>query len=400
MDRFINNRAPKRLLLIFILMTALSLGLSFLIADKCAKAIVSRQIRAELAAAGGGRITAPPEESSISAGEERFGDYGIDRSLPPGIMPNFPAVRRTVFIPLFSILTALSAIWFVLSERELMVLYRDLEKLRAECIAAADKPGNSVSMYGEDLSTMRRISESADLLAGRLNSLSSRLSGEQKYLRSFLTDLSHQIKTSLAVVRLNTDILSEIEDLPEERREKLSDEIQLNLDGMERLVVEAIKLAKLNAGAVEYDMELCSPAEACSLAIKRMAPLLRRKNINVTASLPEDIKLVCDKAWLCEALENVIKNSADHSECTEIRAELTETPVMATIAISDNGKGIAQEDIPKLFERFSSGSKDTTMYSSGLGMSIAQKIMRAHGGDILVYSEPGKGTRFEFVFIK
>jgi signal transduction histidine kinase len=301
---------------------------------------------------------------------------------------------------LFSILTALSAIWFVLSERELMVLYRDLEKLRAECIAAADKPGNSVSMYGEDLSTMRRISESADLLAGRLNSLSSRLSGEQKYLRSFLTDLSHQIKTSLAVVRLNTDILSEIEDLPEERREKLSDEIQLNLDGMERLVVEAIKLAKLNAGAVEYDMELCSPAEACSLAIKRMAPLLRRKNIDVTASLPEDIKLICDKAWLCEAVENVIKNSADHSECTEIRAELTETPVMATIAISDNGKGIAQEDIPKLFERFSSGSKDTTMYSSGLGMSIAQKIMQAHGGDILVYSEPGKGTRFEFVFIK
>ncbi|MBR6968376.1 MAG: HAMP domain-containing histidine kinase [Ruminococcus sp.] len=400
MDRFINNRAPKRLLLIFILMTALSLGLSFFTADKCAKAIVSRQIRAELAAAGGGRITAPPEESSIAAGEERFGDYGIDRSLPPEIMPDFPAVRRTVFIPLFSILTALSAIWLALSVRELMTLYRDLEKLRAECIAAADKPSRSVSMYGEDLSTLRRISESADLLAGRLNSLSSRLSGEQKYLRSFLTDLSHQIKTSLAVVRLNTDILSEIEDLPEERREKLSDEIQLNLDGMERLVVEAIKLAKLNAGAVEYDMELCSPAEACSLAIRRMAPLLRRKNINVTASLPEDIKLVCDKAWLCEAVENVIKNSADHSECTEIRAELAETPVMVTIAISDNGKGIPQEDIPKLFERFSSGSKDTTMYSSGLGMSIAQKIMRAHGGDILAYSEPGKGTRFEFVFIK
>ena len=255
-------------------------------------------------------------------------------------------------------------------------------------------------MYGEDLSSLRRISESADLLVSRLNSLSLRLSGEQKYLRGFLTDLSHQIKTSLAVVRLNTDILSEIDDIPEERREKLSDEIQLNLDGMEHLVVEAIKLAKLDSDAVEYDMKLCSPADACNMAIKRMAPILRKKNMTVTASLPEDIKLVCDKAWLCEAVENVIKNSADHSDCTEIKAELTEDPVMVTLALSDNGRGIAQDDIPKLFERFSSGSNDTTMYSSGLGMSIAQMIMRAHGGDILVYSEPGKGTRFEFVFIK
>lgn len=400
MDRFINNRAPRRLLLIMLLLIALSAGIAFFTADKCAKAIVSRQIRAELAAAGGGRITAAPAESDIAAGEKIFSDYGIDRSLPPGIMPDFPAVRRTVFIPFFSVLTALSVLWFIISLRELMVLYRDLEKLRTECIAAADRTGRSVSMYGEDLSSLRRISESADLLVSRLNSLSLRLSGEQKYLRGFLTDLSHQIKTSLAVVRLNTDILSEIDDIPEERREKLSDEIQLNLDGMEHLVVEAIKLAKLDSDAVEYDMKLCSPADACNMAIRRMAPILRRKNMTVTASLPEDIKLVCDKAWLCEAVENVIKNSADHSGCTEIKAELTEDPVMVTLALSDNGRGIAQDDIPKLFERFSSGSNDTTMYSSGLGMSIAQKIMRAHGGDILVYSEPGKGTRFEFVFIK
>ena len=109
--------------------------------------------------------------------------------------------------------------------------------------------------------------------------------------------------------------------------------------------------------------------------------------------------IMCDKGWLCEAIENIIKNSADHSECTEITAELTQNPAMTTLAISDNGKGIPQEEIPKLFERFSSGSRDTSMYSSGLGMSIAQKIVRAHSGEILVYSEIGKGTRFEFVFL-
>ena len=147
-------------------------------------------------------------------------------------------------------------------------------------------------------------------------------------------------------------------------------------------------------------MVLNSPAEICRIAVKRMSPLLRSKNITVNSDLSDEIKFLCDKGWLCEAIENIIKNSADHSDCTEISLELKENPIMITLALSDNGKGIPQEEIPKLFDRFSSRSNDKTMYSSGLGMSIAQKIVRANGGDIMVYSEIGKGTRFEFVFIK
>ena len=195
-------------------------------------------------------------------------------------------------------------------------------------------------------------------------------------------------------------MLSELDDLSQEKRDKLSDEIQLNLSSMEKLVVEAIKLAKLNANAIEYNMELNTPAEICRIALKRMSPLLRSKGIAIKEALTDDIKLMCDKGWLCEAVENIIKNSADHSECTEISIDIQENPVLVTLAVSDNGKGIPQAEIPKLFERFSSLSNDRTMYSSGLGMSIAQKIVRANGGDIMVYSELGKGTRFEFVFIK
>jgi signal transduction histidine kinase len=146
-------------------------------------------------------------------------------------------------------------------------------------------------------------------------------------------------------------------------------------------------------------MEAHRVSDVFALAVKRISPLLRKRNIRINAELPEDISLVCDKGWLCEAIENIIKNSADHSECTEITAELTKNPIMTTLAISDNGKGIPQEEIPKLFDRFSKKSQDSSMYSSGLGMSIAQKIVRGNNGEIFVYSEVGKGTRFEFVFI-
>ena len=147
-------------------------------------------------------------------------------------------------------------------------------------------------------------------------------------------------------------------------------------------------------------MEQCYLADVCILAVKRITPLLRKHDISVEMKLDDSIAMKCDKGWLCEAIENIIKNSADHAECTAITVELRDDPVMTTIALSDNGKGIPQWEIPKLFERFSVRSNDKSMYSSGLGISISQKIVRAHGGEILVYSDIGKGTRFEFVFIR
>lgn len=399
-DRFINNRSPKKLLLILLILIALSAAISYFISGICADKIVSAQIRSELAVAGGGKFTDLPQDEFISAGEEMFSQYSIDRDIPPRLMKNYDNARRSVFLAMFVSMMILSLVWFVVSINEIMGIYKDLEKLRDECLAAADKENGIINLYGEDLGCVHRISDAAERLVNRLNSLNAKLRSEQHFQQTFLTDLSHQIKTSLAVVRLNTDMLSELDDLSSERRDKLSDEIQLNLDSMERLVIEAIKLAKLNANAVEYHMSVCDLADVCELAVKRITPLLRSNGISVDMKLDRTISMNCDKGWLCEAIENIIKNSADHAECSAITVELLEDPVLTTIALSDNGKGIPQENIPKLFERFSVKSNDKSMYSSGLGISISQKIVRAHGGEILVYSTLGKGTRFEFVFVK
>ena len=399
MDRFINNRAPRRLVLIFIIMLALSAAAAYIVSGKCADIIVAAQIESELSAVGGGSFTGAPDESAVSNGEEMLRKYSIREKMPPELMYSYPHVRHITFSALFGLMTAVSALWLIISIREVMSVFRDLEKLRDDCIEAAYDTHAAIKMYGEELGTVHRVCESAEILVERMRNTSSRLNNEQEFLRTFLTDLSHQIKTSLAVVRLNTDMLSELDELSEERREKLTDEIQLNLDGMERLVIEAIKLAKLNANAVEYQMQPYSVSELFGNAVKKLSPLLRQKDIVINTSLPDDIRLTCDKGWLCEAIENIIKNSADHSECTEISAELTQNPVLTTLVITDNGKGIPQDEIPKLFDRFSSKSQDRTMYSSGLGMSIAQKIVRANNGEIFVYPAPGKGTRFEFVFL-
>ncbi|MBP0962013.1 MAG: HAMP domain-containing histidine kinase [Oscillospiraceae bacterium] len=399
MDGFINNRAPKRIILIFVLTIILSAFISYFAAGKCADAIVSEQIRAALSFAGGGKFTGAPDPNAIAKGTDLLGRYSISETLPPSAMYSYASVRKIIFSVLFGLMSAVSALWMIISMHEVMRIFGDLEKLRAECLKAAYDTETAITLYGEETGTLHRVCESTEKLVECMRNTSRKLNSEQELLKNFLTDLSHQIKTSLAVVRLNTDMLSELDDLPDEKRSKLSDEIQSNLDGMETMVIEAIRLTKLETDSIEYHMEENSVSEIFALAVKRISPLLRKNNIKTEYDLPDDIKLVCDKGWLCEAIENVIKNSADHSECSVITAELTKNPVMTTLAISDNGRGIPQEEIPKLFDRFASKSSDAKMYSSGLGMPIAQKIVRANNGEIFVYSEPGKGTRFEFVFL-
>ncbi|MCM1133325.1 MAG: HAMP domain-containing histidine kinase [Ruminococcus flavefaciens] len=383
-DKFINNHSPKKTVLAFFAVLIVSALLSLVLSGKIADYAVREQINAYLLTADG----------------ESLSRYGIRPDMPAKLMPGWSEMRNTVFWIIFSSLGLCSLFWTVFAIHRVFEIYNQLETLSRECRKSADKLDNMITMHGEDACCVRRISENAELLAKRMTYLNRCLEYEKNYLRDFLGDFSHQIKTALAVIRLNADMLTETENLPEEQTEELYNEIQLNLDGVELLVVQAIKLARLESQTVEYNMQNLCFADTCNTALKRISPVLRSRNISLTADLPCNIRLNHDKGWLCEAIENLLKNSADHSECTEIRVELEENPAMIKLSMTDNGKGIPQQDIPTLFEPFARKISDITMKSAGLGMSVAQKIVRNHSGEIVVYSEQGKGTRFEIVFIK
>lgn len=364
-------------------MLILSALLSLFISGKIADYVIREQITAYLSVDGA-----------------NLGIYGIRPDMPAKLMPNWSEIRNKMFLIIFSSMAICSLIWTIFSIREIFKIYDELEILRRECIKSADKLNNSIRLHGNDADCMRRISESAELLASRMCFLNSCLEHEKSYLREFLNTFSHQIKNALAVIRLNIDMLTETENLSEKRIAELDNEIQLNLDAIELIVVQAIKLARLESNTVEYNIQNLCFADTCKVAVRRIAPAMRSKNISIITDFPQDIMLNHDKGWLCEAIENILKNSADHSECTEIRMELEENPAMVKLSITDNGKGIPQNDIPTLFEPFAKKLADIKMKSAGLGMSIAHNIVRNHGGEIIVYSKIGEWTRFEFVFIK
>ncbi len=402
-DKLVNNRQPKRLIFLYITLIAVISVLAWFISGFIADSIVKNQIKAMLAVAVNGesqQFTAIPEADAVMAGEQVFGQYGINSDMNPRIMDCYSGIRLEIFWWIFGISAILCTIWLIFSLVQLFRLYNDMEKLRQNCILIADQKIDNCEMIGEPLDSVRRLSEGVNTISERMNYHTFNLNSEKKFLKEFLSDFSHQLKTSLAVIHLNNDMILELDNLSEEKREMLSDEINEHLDSMESLVISALKLAKLNINSIEYNMEELPIDDTCQTAVRRIMPILRSRNIQLDFEKGNCGNFLHDKIWLCEAFENIIKNSADHSECTKIIVKTEQSPISITVSISDNGKGIPQADIPKLFERFGKKTGDNSMKSAGIGMSVSKKITEAHNGEIIVYSEMDNGTKIDLVFLK
>lgn len=399
-DRFINNRAPKLLVLCFLLLLVLAAAGGWFLSGKLADSIVSEQIAAMLSVSGGGNFLETPDAQAIAQGEAMFRKYGVRADMEPSLMPGYGDVRMCLFGVILGCSGVICLTGLCFSLRQVDRIYCQLEALRAECFSIAEQLQEHAQLRGEDFGCVRRICEGVNLIAKRMNHLSGSLHSEKQFLKEFLTDFSHQMKTSLAVVRLNSDMLSELEQLPAAKKEQLSEEIAMHLDGMEMLVISALKLAKLGADAVVYEKQEADLSETCRIAAERLLPLMREKQILLNIPDVQGILLPHDAVWLCEAIGNLLKNAADHGECSTITMELEEIPGAVKLSVTDDGRGILQSEIPHLFERFGKKSNNATMQSAGVGLAIAKQIIEAHNGEICVYSEIGRGTRFEILFLR
>ncbi len=399
-DRFINNRSPKILVLSFFLCLLLSAAGSWGFSGYLADCFIRDRITSMLAVSGGGNFLEFPDPQAIARGEALFREFGVRTDMEPSLMPGYEQVRMQLFAVMLGGASLLCLVWLIISLLQVDRIYCQLEALRRDCMTIAEQLEGQTERRGEDFGCVRRICDSVNFLAKRMSHLSISLRNEQTFLRDFLTDFSHQMKTSLAVVRLNSDMLSELEQLPPERKQLLTEEIMLHLDGMETLVISALRLAKLEAGGVVYERKETDLALTCRMAAERLQPMLRKQQIQLDMRDIHPVSFPHDPVWLCEAISNLLKNAVDHGACTVITMELSNIPGAVKLCITDNGRGIAQSEIPRLFERFGKKSNHASMQSAGVGLSIAKQIIEAHRGEICVYSDFGRGTRFEILFLR
>ncbi|MGH7965490.1 MAG: ATP-binding protein [Candidatus Binatia bacterium] len=219
--------------------------------------------------------------------------------------------------------------------------------------------------------------------------------------RELLVNISHDLRTPLTSLRGHLEILQSKENnlTPEEKGEYL-EIAEKESARLSKLVSKLFELAKLDASQAPFYPEPFVLFELVQDIAQKFELAAANKQVTLKTDFPEHLPLVVGDIGLIErALENLIENALRYTpEGGRVTIKLIPGEGHVAVQVSDSGRGIAPEDLPKIFDRFYRGEKSrpASSESAGLGLAIVKRILELHHSSIQVESSPGVGTVFTF----
>lgn len=230
-----------------------------------------------------------------------------------------------------------------------------------------------------------------------LQSQNEYLKNDKLYLADSIADISHQLKTPLTSMMVMCELL-ENEENPDKRQEFVA-VINNQLSKMKWLITNILKISKLDADATEFKRDEVSISKVLDDSLKPFALTAELKNITIE-NKADDFIFNGDESWTVEAVSNIVKNCLEHTnDGGKIIIASDSTNLYNKLTISDNGCGIAEEDLPHIFERFYHG-KNSSKDSVGIGLALAKTVFEKENASVTVESEHGRGSVFEIRFYK
>ena len=380
----LRNREVRRALIACLLVTALGTVATYL---------VTRSIM--LDALGGARIVTASINEAASM-----------------VTSGASVASAALFAAICTLVTGLivTVIFIILTNRR----YRALANMAANLdrVLAGERDIRLRDMSEGELAI---LSSEIDKVIARLNLTVDELQAEKLALSDSLADISHQLKTPLTSIAISTELIrdrlsarGDSEDLVE--RLRLIQTLQARV---EDLVAALLKLARIDAGVIKL---VCGAVDAHELVRKSFEPLAIAfdiADVRFSADVQDGASYEGDLTWSVEALENILKNCMEHTPaggCVSVR--VTEDVLACRIRIEDTGPGIAESDLPHIFERFYRGSRDANATPSevnpagvGIGLALSKSLVTAQGGTLTAENlrdENGNitGAAFNLVFFK
>ncbi len=229
-------------------------------------------------------------------------------------------------------------------------------------------------------------------LATTFNDMIARLEETFAAQRRFVADASHDLRTPLMVIQAKLDRLLAQENFPPHVREDLR-HCAGEVEHLARLANDLLLLAKAESHQLRLERERHRLDELLMECVGKMKSLAANKGVSMWLDIDEPVEILGDVVTLRRVLMNILDNAIIHSpESGTVITRLAVDGVDAVITIADNGPGIAQEDLVRVFDRFYRSDAHRTTRGAGLGLAIARTIVEAHGGSIRVASGEGEGT--------
>jgi len=231
-------------------------------------------------------------------------------------------------------------------------------------------------------------------LSVTFNSLLDRLHSAFTRERQFIGDVAHELKTPLAAQRTTIEVALSKDRSKKEFRDVLAESLVDN-NRLSSTLNNILDLAWAEADSAKGQFEKVNLSEVVSEIKDLAATMAHKKHIAVVGNVELDIFITGKKDKLFRAIVNIVDNAVSYTaEKGSMSISLQKKNEQAIIRILDTGIGIAQRDLPHIFERFYRGLKNDKVFGSGLGLAIASAAIAAHQGKVEVKSNVGHGSEF------
>lgn len=344
-------------------------------------------------------FTAEKTNDDLKAGQELLTSAGYSSSIQNHLLPAVERFYHKYSMILRSLTTLFSAIAVALLLFFFRRHYRRIEKadsvIRDFMAGRVDTP-----LDDQEEGSLPRLLASVNDMATAQRAHIEKETQNQEFLKDTISDISHQLKTPLAALKMYNEIIQS-EKTGNETVESFTIKSERELDRMEFLIKSLLKLTRLDAGSIELKRSNHNLKAFLEEVITGFSMRAELEDKEIKLHCDEHIIMSFDEEWLLEAVSNIIKNALDHTETNHrIEIQVNETPIFTRIAIRDNGLGIHPEDVHHIFRRFYRSRFSKDQRGIGIGLTLSKAIIEKHGGSITVDSELGRGSAFHLTFPK
>ncbi|MFD3276189.1 sensor histidine kinase [Aquirufa echingensis] len=221
-----------------------------------------------------------------------------------------------------------------------------------------------------------------------------------KYRQEFLADVSHELKTPIFAAQGFVHTLLDNPDEDLEIRMKFLEKAAKSLDGLDNLVQDLLTVSQIETGAIKIEKKKINLRPLIEEIFEQVEAKAKKRDVKLKLIAPKgEIQVKADTQRISQVIMNLVVNAIKYgNEKGLVQIIITEKKKAYTISVVDNGPGIPDEHLHRIFERFYRVDKSRAKNSggTGLGLSIVKHIVQAHNSKISVQSEENKGTRFEF----
>lgn len=288
-------------------------------------------------------------------------------------------------------------------------LYRSIVKPIGELKLAAESIKNGDLDFSVESDTEDEIGELFTTFEEMRVRMKNQLEVGMQYEREskeLMSNISHDLKTPITAIKGYVEgVLDGVADTPE-KQEKYFRTIYAKANDMEKMIEELFLYSKLDSNSETYSFAKVNLNDYFEDCIEEISVDLEAKHIDLGFFnyADKDVVIIADPEKLKRVITNIINNSAKYIGDKKgiINIRIREEAEFIQVEIEDNGKGIAKKEIPRIFERLyrTDASRNSAQGGSGLGLSIAKKIIEEHGGRIWATSKENTGTCICFVIRK